>query len=190
MLKAIVLPGAVASAVAQRPPILPVLSHWYVLNMLQKLWQNQGLITTPNNFIITRIKTKIHQYLLKPGSHHCFAATIRQKWPWNFGSSSLYKKNMTWLLLLSNILHLKSYSRTNHHGSGRGPKGHAYPHDPVRLCSGLWIFGINSYDYACVSTIGMPFILLPRTGWQTVIWQLCKWVMTLLVTYFSFFFYI
>jgi len=27
LLKAIVLPGAVASAVAQRPPILPVLSH-------------------------------------------------------------------------------------------------------------------------------------------------------------------
>ena len=104
MLKAIVLPGAVASAVAQRPPILPVLSHWYVLvflNMLQKLWQNQGLITTPNNFIITRIKTKINQYLLKPGSHHCFAATIRQKWPWNFGFSSVYKKNMAWLLLLS-----------------------------------------------------------------------------------------
>ena len=65
--------------------ILPVLSHWYVLvflNMLQKLWQNQGLITTPNNFIITRIKTKINQYLLKPGLHHCFAAAIRQKWPW------------------------------------------------------------------------------------------------------------
>ena len=65
--------------------ILPVLSHWYVLvflNMLQKLWQNQGLITTPNNFINTRIKTKINQHLLKPGSHHCFPTTIRQKWPW------------------------------------------------------------------------------------------------------------
>ena len=105
MLKAIVLPGAVASAVAQRPPVLPVLSHWYVLvflNMLQKLWQNQGLITTPNNFIITRIKTKINQYLLKPGSHHRFAATIRQKWPWILVFLPCMKKKI-WpdILLLS-----------------------------------------------------------------------------------------
>ena len=186
MLKAIVLPGAVASAVAQRPPILPVLSHWYVLNMLQKLWQNQGLITTPNNFISTRIKTKINQYLLKPDSYHCFAATIRQEWPWNFGFSSVCKKKYGLIYYWVPILNLKSYSRPNHHGSGGGPKGHAHPHDPVRLCSGLWIFGLDSYDYACVSTIGMSVILLHRTGWQTVIWKLCEWVMTLLVTYFSF----
>lgn len=32
--------------------------------------------------IITRIKIKINHFMLKPDSHHCFAATIRQKWPW------------------------------------------------------------------------------------------------------------
>ena len=191
MLKAIVLlPGAVASAVAQRPPVLPVLSHWYVLvflNMLQKLWQNQGLITTPNNFIITRIKTKINQYLLKPGSHHRFAAIIRQKWPWNFGFSSVYEKKYDLMYhYWVPILHLKSYSKPSHHGSGGGRKGHAYPHDSVLLCSGLWIFGLDSYGDACISTIRMPVILLPISGWQTVLWQPCKWVITLLVTYLSF----
>ena len=153
--------------------------------MLQKLWQNQGLITTPNNFIITRIKTKINQYLLKPGLHHCFAAAIRQSdlevW-FFFRVQKKYGLIYYWLP----ILNLKSYSKPSHHGSGGGPKGHAYPHDPVRLCSVLWIFGLDSYGDACISTIGMPVILIHIWGSETIIWQPCKWVMTLLVTNFSF----
>ena len=104
----------------------------------------------------------------------------------NFGFSSVCKKKYGLIYHWVPILNLKSYSRPNHHGSGGGRKGHAYPHDPVRLCSGLWIFGLDSYGDACISTIGMPVILLPIWGWQTVIWQPCKWVMTLLATYFSF----
>ena len=146
-------------------------------NMLHKLWQNQGLITTPNNFINTRIKTKINQHLLKPGSHHCFPTTIRQKWPWILVFFfRVQKKILLDYYYWVPILNLKLYSKPSHHGSGGGPKGHAYPHDPVRLCSVLWIFGLYSYGDACISTIGMPVILLHIWGSKTIIWQPCKWV--------------